>query len=78
MTIDRRTAIDDLPQLLRVSEVASFLDVSQGLVYELIRSGELPAVWLGRLVRVDRNALAVLTVPKTPELSVVAADRRRR
>jgi excisionase family DNA binding protein len=46
-----------LSQLLTVEETAAYLRVGRGLAYELIRRGELPAVRLGRLVRVPRAAL---------------------
>jgi len=44
-------------RLLRVPHVAQTLDVSQARVYELIRQGLLPAVRLGRQVRVSEEAL---------------------
>jgi excisionase family DNA binding protein len=43
--------------LTRVEEVAALFDVSQRRVYALIREGLLPAVYLGRQVRVSRDAL---------------------
>lgn len=46
------------PKLLRATEVARILDVSPGRVYELIRRDLLPAVKLGRQVRVHRTSLA--------------------
>lgn len=58
--ITRRTAIADLPELLRVEEAATWADVSRGTIYEAIRRNELPAVRLGRLVRVPRAGLAAM------------------
>ena len=49
--------IDDLPELAQVPEVASVLRCSNGMVYELIRSEILPAIRLGRLVRIHRDAV---------------------
>ena len=57
MTITRATPISELPELLRVEEAAAFLGCSRGLVYELVRRGELPSVKLGRLTRVKREGL---------------------
>lgn len=58
MAITRQTAVADLPELLRVEEVAQWLDIGRGTAYELVRTGALPCVRLGRLVRVPRLALA--------------------
>lgn len=44
-------------KLLRVPHVAQALDVPQARIYELIREGTLPAVHLGRQVRVSEEAL---------------------
>ena len=41
------------PRLLSIPEVASELGLSEGRVYELLRLGILPAVRIGRQVRVD-------------------------
>jgi excisionase family DNA binding protein len=55
--ITRLTPLDQLPALLRVGETASVLDCGKGLVYELIRRGELESIRLGRLLRVPRAAV---------------------
>jgi len=44
-------------RLLRVAEVAEILRVPQARTYELIRQGLLPAVHLGRQLRVSEPAL---------------------
>ena len=46
-----------MEQLLTVAEVADLLRVSTMTVYRLIRSGELPAVRVGRNYRVRRGDL---------------------
>lgn len=46
-----------MDQLLTVAEVADLLRVSTMTVYRLIRSGELPAVRVGRNYRVRRRDL---------------------
>jgi excisionase family DNA binding protein len=61
ITIDRRTRVDDLPELLRVEEAAAVLGISRGLVYELCRRGELESCRLGRLLRIKRSAVAART-----------------
>ena len=43
--------------LLRVEEVAEALAVSRSAVYELIRTGQIPAVRIGRSTRVSVESL---------------------
>jgi excisionase family DNA binding protein len=57
MKISRSTPLDALPAMLRVDELASWWSCSRGVVYGLIRSGTLPHVRLGRLVRIRRDDL---------------------
>jgi excisionase family DNA binding protein len=42
-----------MTRLLRVEEAAALLGVSRARCYELVRSGALPAVHIGRQVRFD-------------------------
>jgi len=42
---------------MSLEEVADFLGVTYQLIYRLVRSGELPAVRLGKLYRVSRDDL---------------------
>ena len=44
-------------QLLRIPEVAGIIRTSEGRVYELVRDNVLPAVRLGRQLRVDEDVL---------------------
>jgi len=44
-------------RLLRITEVARILDQHETRVYQMIRAGLLPAVHLGRQVRIDELAL---------------------
>ena len=55
--ITRRTPIVDLPELLRVEEVAAWCDCGRGTVYEAVRCGSLAHVRLGRLLRIPRQAI---------------------
>lgn len=45
------------PTWLSVSDVQRYLGISRPLVYRLIREGTIPAVHLGRAIRVSRAAL---------------------
>jgi excisionase family DNA binding protein len=47
----------DIDELLTVLEVARILRVSRNRAYELVRLGVVPAIRLGRQVRVPRSAL---------------------
>ena len=44
-------------RLLRIPEVAARLDITEARAYELARTGALPAVRIGRQLRVDPAAL---------------------
>ena len=45
------------PRLYSITEVAQLLSIGRSTVYDLVRSGELPSVRLGRSVRVTAEAL---------------------
>jgi excisionase family DNA binding protein len=52
-------ANEDGTLLLKVWEVAWLLRISRNLAYQLVAKGELPAVRLGRVIRVPRYGLEV-------------------
>ena len=54
-------------EYLSLEEVADMLGVTYQLVYKLARSGELPAVRLGKLYRVSRDDLAAYLEEKKRE-----------
>lgn len=45
-------------ELLRAEEVAEVLGIGRSKVFEMLRTGELPVVRMGRAVRVPKGALA--------------------
>ena len=45
------------PVLLTVPETAKVLRISRNLAYDLVRQGEIPAIRLGRVIRVPRARL---------------------
>ena len=49
------TQLED--QLLRASDIAEFLDVSKSRAHELMANGTLPAIRIGRSIRVSRKSL---------------------
>jgi len=44
-------------QLLKISEVARRLEIGRSTAYQLVQAGSLPAVHIGRAVRVCESAL---------------------
>jgi len=52
--------LDELPPVLTVDEVASVLRISRGAAYESIRRGDIPALHVGRTIRVARSVIAGL------------------
>lgn len=49
--------MDDHAALLSVPETAKLLRISRNLAYELVSQGEIPAIRLGRVIRVPRAGL---------------------
>src|SRR6266851_3137123 len=56
MTEDRQPAVTE-PLLLRADEAATVLGIGRTKVFEMIASGDLPAIRFGRCVRVPRERL---------------------
>ncbi|MEC7001331.1 MAG: helix-turn-helix domain-containing protein [Actinomycetota bacterium] len=48
----------DLPEVMTVREAADYLRCHPDAVYRLIRVGDLPAIRLGRHLKVHRDRLA--------------------
>ena len=49
--------MDESHEYLKVLEVAEVLRISRSRAYELVAGGEMPAVKIGRSVRVSRKEL---------------------
>lgn len=49
--------MDEQHEWLKVPEVAELLRVARSRAYELVADGEIPAVKIGRSVRVNRKEL---------------------
>ena len=56
LDIGPTTPLDQLPEYLMAEEIARHLRVGKSCVYELIRTGKLPAVPIGRCRRVSKRA----------------------
>ncbi len=50
-------SLDDLPVTLRVDELMPILGIGRNIAYELVRSGRLRSIRVGRQVRIPKNAL---------------------
>ena len=50
-------SLDDLPVTLRVEELMPILGIGRTIAYELVRSGRLRSIRVGRQVRIPKNAL---------------------
>lgn len=51
------TSMDDLPLVLTVSDVSKILGISMNTAYDLIRSGTIKSIRVGRQIRVSKSAL---------------------
>lgn len=58
MEIDRESLVSD--GLLSVPDAAKFLSISRSAVYQLMQSGRLPYVHLGRSRRIPKRSLVSL------------------
>jgi len=59
-------SIEDLPLLLTVPEAAKVLRVGVSRAYEMAQRGEIPAVRIGRRIRIPREELRPLLGFQTP------------
>ena len=50
-------SFDDLPLTLRVEDLMPILDIGRNTAYELVRSGQIRSVRIGRQLRVPKQAL---------------------
>ena len=50
------TSTDDLPLVLTVSDVSKILGIGMNTAYDLIRSGAIKSVRVGRQIRVSKSA----------------------
>ena len=48
---------DQLPLALTVEEASKILRIGRNKAYDLVRCGKLPALRIGKLIRIPRNSL---------------------
>ena len=51
-------SLDDLPLALRVEDLMPILDIGRNTAYELVRSGQIRSIKIGRKIRVPKDAVA--------------------
>ena len=57
MTKPRPTSFEDLPLTLRVEDLMPILGIGRNTAYELVRSGQISSVRVGRQLRVPKDAV---------------------
>ena len=50
-------SLDDLPLVLRVEDLMPVLDIGRNAAYELVRSGQIRSVRVGRKLRIPKQAV---------------------
>ncbi len=55
--LERPTSFDDIPLTLRVEELMPILGIGRNTAYELVRSGQIRSVRIGRQLRVPKDAV---------------------
>lgn len=47
--------MEDLPQVLKATDIANYLNVSKGKAYQIMRLKDFPKLQFGRTIRVKRD-----------------------
>ena len=50
-------SISEMPLTLRVEDLMPILDIGRNTAYELVRSGEIRSIKVGRQIRIPRDAV---------------------
>lgn len=54
---NRYRSLDELPLALRVEDLMPILGIGRNTAYELVRSGQIRSIKIGRQIRVPRDAV---------------------
>ena len=65
--------VASLPPVLTVMEMARVLRIGRSSAYELVRTGVVPCVRVGKLVRIPRDAFLLWLESEKPPVSGSAA-----
>ena len=55
--MENKNVVLQADQLLKAVDIASILNISRSLVYQLIRSGEIPVIRIKSMVRIKSSDL---------------------
>ena len=55
----KHISFDDIPLVMTVEDLMHILQVGRNTAYELVRSGEIKSIRVGRQIRITRDALMV-------------------
>ena len=58
-----------LPRVLTVPEMARILRIGRGAAYDLVRSGSVPVIRVGRLMRIPRDGLLAWMANEKPPVN---------
>lgn len=50
------SSANDIPMVLTVPEVAHYLRISRNTAYDLVRSGQIKSILVGRQIRISKNS----------------------
>ena len=50
-------SFDELPLTLRVEDLMPILDIGRNTAYELVRSGQIRSIRIGRQLRIPKDAV---------------------
>lgn len=56
--MDQVIFLEKLPLVLRVEDLSELLSVGRNTAYELVRSGQIRSIRIGRCYRIPRDAVA--------------------
>ena len=56
-TVRPESPLEELPMMLKVTEVASYLRVTRQMLYQVIREGGIKSVRVGKAMRISRDTL---------------------
>ena len=48
---------ENLPLVLQIKDLMTLLSIGRNTAYELVRSGQIPSIRIGRTYRIPRDAL---------------------
>ena len=54
---NRYRSLDELPLALRVEDLMPILGIGRNTAYELVRSGQIRSIKIGRQIRVPKDAV---------------------